>query len=145
MKNVVIHKVVKLIFTEGQLRGYWDKLGHDLTFESLSEQQLMDLAQKLMNNSSHSQLEEHLLSGQWRTEDEAKGKLLAEDDSKENVHIELIDTDQAGVASEILLMDRLIKLDCAHCHFTYYVQDLNTKIDALKCPSCGSNVTDEQN
>lgn len=141
MKNVVIHKIVKYIFTENQLKGYWKRLGEDLDFASLSNEQLILLAKKLLEETSHSQLEQHLSGGTWRSEDEALGKLLAEDDSENDVHIELIDTALSGVSSEKILIDRFLKLQCSSCSFTFYVEDLEAVPDALRCPKCQSKVT----
>ncbi|MDQ0247238.1 putative Zn-ribbon and HTH transcriptional regulator [Bacillus fengqiuensis] len=141
MKNVVIHKIVKYIFTEDQLIGYWKRLGEDLDFSSLSNEQLISLAKKLLNETSHSQLEQHIAGGIWRSEEEASGKLLAEDDSEKDVHIELIDTSLSGVSSEKVLIDRFLTLQCSSCSFTFYVEDLKTDTDGLHCPKCQSKVT----
>ncbi|HWO98399.1 MAG TPA: hypothetical protein VNM45_19120 [Bacillus sp. (in: firmicutes)] len=140
MRNVVIHKIVKYIFTENQLRGYWKKLGEDLDFSSLSNEQLIALAKKLLDETSHSQLEQHIAGGNWRSEDEALGKLLVEDDSEIDVHIELIDTSLSGVASEKVLIDRFLKLQCPSCSFTFYVEDLEMDPDGLQCPKCQGKV-----
>ena len=140
MKNVVIHKIVKYIFTEDQLKGYWKRLGEDLSFSSLSNEQLIALAKKLLEETSHSQLEQHIAGGNWRSEDEAAGKLLAEDDSEKDVHIELIDTSQSGVSSEKVLIDRFLKLQCSPCAFTFYVEDVTTDPNGLQCPKCQGKV-----
>lgn len=140
MKNVVIHKIVKYIFTEDQLRGFWKRLGEDLDFSSLSNEQLISLAKKLLEEASHSQLEQHIAGGNWRTEEDETGKLLAEDDSEKDVHVELIDTSKPGVLSEKVLIDRFLKLQCTSCSFAFYVQDLETDPAALSCAKCGSKV-----
>lgn len=143
MKNVVIHKIVKFIFTEQQLKSYWESLGDDLAFDSLTPEQLMNLAQKMLKNASHSQLEQHTLDGVWRTEDEATGRLIAEDDSQKDVHIELIEASEEGKKSETLLIDRLMRLYCTNCNFRFFLRDLDTDISSLKCPKCGGDVTDK--
>lgn len=143
MKNVVIHKIVRFIFTEQQLKSYWESLGDDLDFDSLTSKQLMDLAQKMLENASHTQLEQHTLGGVWRTEDEASGRLIAEDDSQKDVHIEVIESAEEGKKSETLLVDRLMRLYCKDCNFKFFLRDLDTDISTLKCPKCGGNVTDK--
>ncbi|WP_442595872.1 hypothetical protein [Neobacillus sp. D3-1R] len=140
MRNVVIHKIVKFIFTEDQLKSYWKKLGEDLDFTSLSNDQLISLAKRMFENASHSQLEQHLANGVWRTKEDETGKLLAEDDSKEDVHIELIDTSEDGGPSQKVIIDRFMKIDCSSCGFTFYVQNLETDPAQLNCPKCDSKV-----
>lgn len=141
MKNVVIHKIVKFIFTEDQLKSYWKKLGEDLDFSSLSNEQLISLAKKMFENASHSQLEQHVSEGVWRTKDDETGKLLAEDDSKEDVHIELIDTSESGGPSQKVIIDRFMKIDCPSCSFTFYVQNLETDPATLSCPKCNRKIS----
>ncbi|MFC3886717.1 hypothetical protein ACFOU2_25735 [Bacillus songklensis] len=140
MKNVVIHKIAKYVFTEDQLKGYWKRLGEDLSFSSLSNEQLISLAKKMLDQASHSQLEQHIAGGQWRTVEEEKGQLIAEDDSEKDVHAELIDTSKSGISSEKVLIDRFLKLQCTSCSFAFYVQDLETDSAALSCPKCESEV-----
>ncbi|MDX8360895.1 MULTISPECIES: hypothetical protein [Bacillaceae] len=140
MKNVVIHKMVKFILTEGHLKGYWDKHGHDLDFGSLTNEQLVSLAKKVLNNASHSQLEQHVVGRGWRTEDETVGKLLLEDNSEKDEHIEVIDTSVSGSKSKKLLIDRLLKVDCEKGDFSFFVEDLNIDVTALVCPKCGGKV-----
>lgn len=140
MKNVVIHKIVKFIFTEDQLKGYWKRLGEDLEFSSLSNEQLILLANKMFENASHSQLEQHISEGIWRTKEDVTGHLLAEDDSKEDVHVELIDTSKQVVSAQKVIIDRFLKMDCASCSFTFYVQNLETDPTTLSCPSCNSKI-----
>jgi predicted Zn-ribbon and HTH transcriptional regulator len=138
MKNVVIHKVVKYIFTEDQLRGFWKRLGEDLAFSSLSNEQLISLAKKMLEEATHSQLEQHIAGGIWRPEEDETGKLLAEDDSEKDAHVELIDTSKSGVLSEKVIIDRFLKLQCTSCSFAFYVQDLKTDPATLRCPKCES-------
>ncbi|NDI34010.1 hypothetical protein [Chengkuizengella sediminis] len=140
MKNVVIHKVVKLVFTEDHLKGYWNKQNSDLAFDSLTNEQLVSLAKKMMKNTSHSMLEQHIVGSDWRTEEETKGKLLEEDDSVNDEHIEVIETSVPGSKSKKLLIDRLLKVDCKQCEFSFFVSDLNADTSKLTCPSCGGEV-----
>lgn len=140
MKNVVIHKMVKYVFTEGQLKSYWVKHDNDIEFSSLTDEQLIKLAKKMFENTSHSQLEQHIVGHDWRTEDETEGQLLAEDDSEKDVHIEVIDTSVPGAKSKKLLIDRLLKVDCKDCSFSFYVRDLDVDASTLKCPKCNGTV-----
>lgn len=140
MNNVVLHKIVKFIFTENQLKGYWKKLGEDLDYSSLTNEQIISLAKKMFENASHSQLEQHIAEGVWRTKEEETGKLLAEDDSQEDVHIELVDTSQIPGSTQKVIIDRFLKMDCPSCSFTFYIQNLDTDPTTLCCPKCKSNV-----
>jgi DNA-directed RNA polymerase subunit RPC12/RpoP len=129
------------IFTEDQLRGYWNKQQSAVDFESLTHQQLMKLAEDMLHHSSHSQLEQHILNHGWRTKDETEGLVLAEDDSREDIHVEIVDTDVPGLASNKLFIDRLTEFTCDQCHFSFYLRELNKENQQLNCPSCGGQVT----
>lgn len=139
MKNVVVNKMVRYVFTEQQLRGAWKQAGEDLTYESLTPQQLMEFAIRVMENTSHSGMEQHILGRGWRTEDDVDGKMIAEDDTRPDVHIELIDTDQQGEGARILL-DRVLKVACLPCDFSFYVDNVDQDVSQLKCPQCQGTV-----
>ncbi|WP_017755866.1 hypothetical protein [Calidifontibacillus oryziterrae] len=139
MKNVLVNKIAQLVATENQLRSYWKKLGEDVSFESLTNEQLMELGKKLIAEASHHELESHLIDRGWRTKDEIDGKMIAEDNSDPSVHIELIDTNQQGIPSKIII-DRLLEFKCKSCQFEFLVQDLDVKQQALKCPLDGGEV-----
>lgn len=141
MKNVIIHKIVKFIFTEDQLRAYWDRQQSAVDFNSLTHEQLMKVAEDLLNHSSHSQLEQHILDHGWRTKDETEGFVLAEDDSREDIHVEVVDTSVPKRASSKLFIDRLTEFTCTKCQFKFYLRQLNRENEKLNCPSCGSQVT----
>jgi len=136
LKNVIIHKVITFVFTEAQLRGYWNEQKQKIPFESLTNEQLMALAEDMLENSSHSQLEQHILDHGWRVKEETEGEVLAEDDSREHVHVEVIDTTKQGSPSTKLFIDRLSQIECSQCAFSFYVRNVNADTTTLKCPSC---------
>lgn len=136
MKNVVIHKVVTFVFTEDQLKSHHQRNKKGMDWSSVTDQELIQYAKDMLENSSHSDLERHLVGHGWRTPDETKGKMIHEDDSEKDVHIEVIDTSSPGGPQEIFLIDRLLKLECQSCGFKLYVDDLTVNIDGLNCPSC---------
>jgi hypothetical protein len=142
LKNVVIHKIVTFIFTEDQLRGYWNKQKQavDFDFDSLTNKQLMKLAEDMLHHSSHSQLEQHILDHGWRTKDEKEGIVLEEDDSRDDIHIEVVDTSIPGRTSRKLFIDRLTEFTCDHCQFSFYLKELHKDGNKLNCPSCGGPV-----
>lgn len=144
MKNVLINKIVQFVVTENQLKSFWKKLGNDLSYDSLSDAQLMDLAKRLIDEASHHELESHLIGHGWRTKDEIEGKMIAEDNTDPRVHIELIDTTKEGAPSKILI-DRMIELQCKQCQFEYFIQDLDVDVTTLKCPKDGGEVELIQN
>ncbi len=140
MKNVLINKIVEIVVTENQLRGFWKKLGNDLEFETLSNEQLMKLAMREIQEASLSELDSHLIDRGWRTRDEIEGKMIAEDNSNPRYHVELIDTDQEGTPSKILI-DRMLELHCDNCGFDLYIQDSDIDPSTLVCPKDGGNLT----
>lgn len=139
MKNVVINKIARFVFTEGQLRAYWKSLGGDLEFDSLTYEQLMKLADKMLAESSHSQLEQHIIGRGWRTKEDIEGKMVAEDDSEIDRHIEVIDTNEDGPVSQILI-DRVLLVQCKACQFDFYVDDIDIDVSKVKCPTCQGEV-----
>lgn len=139
MKNVLINKIVQLVATENQLRSFWKRLGEDVSFESLTHNQLMELGKRLIAEASHHELESHLINHGFRTEDEIDGKMVAEDNIDPRVHVELIDTDQPGSPSKIII-DRLLEYKCKNCNFEFFVQDLEVNSDVLKCPQDGGEL-----
>lgn len=139
MKNVVINKIARFVFTESQLRAYWNNLGGDLEFDSLTNDQLMKLADKMFAESSHSQLEQNIIGRGWRTKDDIEGKMVAEDDSESDRHIEVIDTKQAGPVSQVLI-DRVLLVQCKACQFGFYVDEIDMDVSKVKCPTCQGEV-----
>lgn len=141
MKNVIINKLVKYVFTEGQLRARWNKLGDDLPFDSLTPSQLMALAKRMLNEASHHELEQNLIGYGWRTENDITGKMVDDDDSTPGMHIELIDTDLNEPHPNQVIIDRMVKLSCETCHFEFYVEELEGHLNELNCPKDGGPVT----
>lgn len=139
MKNVLINKIVEIVVTEKQLRSFWKKLGEDLEFETLSNEQLMKLAKREIDEASLTELESHLIDHGWRTRDEIDGKMIAEDNSDPRYHVELIDTAKEGPPSKILI-DRMMQLQCKDCGFNMYIQDIDLDPSTLKCPKDGGEV-----
>ncbi|MGG3893895.1 hypothetical protein [Geobacillus stearothermophilus] len=142
MKNVVIHQIVTWIFTEDQLRAYWKKKGETVSFAALTDAQYMKLAEDMLAHSSHSQLEQHLLGGRWRTKEEAEGAVLAEDESRDDRHVEVIDTDDPAEPKRRMLIDRVREIPCPHCSFTFYVREASSERRDWTCPACGSGFRD---
>ncbi|HHW36855.1 MAG TPA: hypothetical protein GXX18_06385 [Bacillales bacterium] len=140
MKNVLINKIVEIVVTENQLRSFWKKHGEDLEFETLSNEQLMKLAMREIQEASLTELDSHLIDRGWRTRDEIEGKMIAEDNSNPRYHVELIDTDQKGNPSKILI-DRMLELHCEDCGFELYIQDSDIDPSSLKCPKDGGKLT----
>lgn len=140
MKNVLINKIVEIVVTENQLRSFWKKLGEDLEFETLSNEQLMKLAMREIQEASLSELDSHLIDRGYRTRDEIEGKMIAEDNSNPRYHVELIDTAQEGTPSKILI-DRMLELQCKDCGFDFFIQDADIDLSALKCPKDGGKLT----
>ncbi|WP_031407419.1 hypothetical protein [Geobacillus vulcani] len=138
MKNVVIHQIVTLIFTEDQLRAYWQKQESSVPFEDLTDAQYMKLAEDMLAHSSHSQLEQHLIGRGWRTKEETEGKVITEDESRETIHVEIIDTDAPAEPSRPMLMDRMREIACPHCSFAFYVHNATSQRCDWTCPACGS-------
>jgi len=144
MRNVLINKIVEIVVTENQLRGFWKKLGEDLEFETLSNEQLMKLAKREIEEASLLELESHLIDHGWRTKDEIEGKMIAEDNSDPRYHIELIDTAKEGTPSKILI-DRMLQLQCKECGFEMFIQDQDVDAATLTCPKDGGKVEVIQN
>jgi hypothetical protein len=140
LKNVIIHKIMTFIFTEEQLKAYWEKKKTNVPFASLTNEQYMKLAEEMLHHSSHSQLQQHLIDQGWRTKEEAEGLVLAEDDSREDIHIEIVDTSVPQRTSNKLFIDRLTEFTCSHCHFSFYIRELN-KLSQPLCPACGNSIT----
>ncbi|EKN64204.1 hypothetical protein P9E76_05150 [Schinkia azotoformans] len=140
MKNVLINKIVEIVVTENQLRSFWKKLGNDLEFETLSNEQLMKLAMREIQEASLTELDSHLIDRGWRTRDEIEGKMIAEDNSNPRFHVELIDTDQEGTPSKILI-DRMLELQCNECGFNFFIQDTDMDANTLNCPKDGGKLT----
>jgi hypothetical protein len=138
MKNVVIHKIVTFIFTEEQLKAYWDKQKSHIPFASLTNEQYMELAEDMLNHSSHSQLEQHLIDKGWRTEEEANGLVLAEDESREDIHIEIVDTSVPAESLRNLFIDRGTEIQCPHCSFSFYLRNAHPPRSDWTCPACGN-------
>ncbi|HET7658666.1 MAG TPA: hypothetical protein VFK37_10255 [Bacillales bacterium] len=139
-KNVLLSKIVKYVFTEDQLRGKWKDLGKNHDFDSLTDDELFDLAQNMLEHANHSELEHHTINSPWRTQKDFEGKVLSENDSDPNLHIELIDTDQNGEKAEIFI-DRMLLIKCEDCGFEFFVEDLSMDVSELQCPKDGGKVS----
>jgi hypothetical protein len=140
MKNVIINTIVQYVFTEDQLRGKWRHTKKERPFEELTDQELMGMAKKILEASSHSELEEYTLGSAWRTPADAAGKMISEDDSDSSMHIELIDTDVKSNQPKEIVIDRLRRLACVDCDFHFSIEDLDFDVSSLNCPSCGGKV-----
>ncbi|MBM7645833.1 putative Zn-ribbon and HTH transcriptional regulator [Scopulibacillus daqui] len=141
MKNVIIHKIQKYVITEDQLRGEWKKSTKRSDIDDLEDEQLMLLAKKIFLSASHSELEELSIDSTWRTALDASGELIAEDDSDPVMHIELIDTSKndSSSLSEVFI-DRMQRVHCKKCGFSFYIDDLKADLDKLSCPNDGGPV-----
>lgn len=144
MKNVIINKIEKYVFTEAQLKGAWQRLNKGKSFQEISNEQLMFLAKKLLNDASHSELEEYSADSAWRTKKDMEGRTIDDDDNDPSMHIELIDTDQQQNASNAIHIDRMAQLTCPSCDFVFYVDDLSVDLTSLKCPIDGTSVVINQ-
>ncbi|GGH84862.1 DNA-directed RNA polymerase subunit RPC12/RpoP [Pullulanibacillus pueri] len=140
MKNVVINKVVKYIFTEDQLRGLWRRSEHEITYDDLTNEQVIKLAKGIMKKASHSELEEFTIDSQWRLPSDMTGKIIAQDDSDPTEHIEIIDTDLSDMALNDMVIDRLMKVKCSTCDFQFYIDNLEEDVTKLHCPQCEGKV-----
>ncbi|MFC7393273.1 hypothetical protein [Scopulibacillus cellulosilyticus] len=140
MKNVIIHKIQKYVFTEDQLRGVWKKSKNQSEFDDLSDEQIMLLAKKVLLDASLSELDEFSLDSAWRTKFDITGKLIADDDSDPAMHIELIDTSEKNSPPNEVFIDRMLPVRCKKCGFTFYIEDLNADLDKLSCPYDGEPV-----
>lgn len=139
MKNVVVHKIVTFIFTEEQLKAYWNKQNPHIPFASLTNEQYMKLAEDMLNHSSHSQLRQHLIGEGWRTEEETHGLVLAEDESRADIHVEIIDTSVPAEPSQKLFIDRVTEINCPYCSFSFYLRNHQER-PSWTCPSCGNTI-----
>jgi len=139
VKNVVIHKVVTFIFTEEQLKAYWERKKVNVPFSSLTDEQYMQLAEEMLSQTSHSQLQQHLIGQGWRTEEEATGLVLAEDDSRVHMHVEIVDTSIPANPLQPLFIDRVTEIICPHCSFSFYLRH-DVKRPSWMCPSCGNSI-----
>ncbi|EZP75451.1 hypothetical protein H839_15162 [Parageobacillus genomosp. 1] len=138
MKNVVIHKIVTFIFTEEQLKAYWDRQNPHIPFASLTNEQYMKLAEDMLHHSSHSQLKQHLIGAGWCTEDEANGLVLAEDESRYDIHVEIVDTSVPAEPTKKLFIDHVTEIQCPHCSFSFYLRDTHPTRSDWTCPACGN-------
>ncbi|MED4924541.1 hypothetical protein P9743_10175 [Anoxybacillus geothermalis] len=138
MKNVVIHQIVTFIFTEDQLRAYWQKQEPTVPFADLTDAQYMKLAEDMLAHSSHSQLDQHVLGRGWRTKEEAEGTVVAEDESRGHIHVEIIETDGPAEPTQRMLIDRVREIACPRCSFAFYVHDAASARRDWTCPACGS-------
>jgi predicted Zn-ribbon and HTH transcriptional regulator len=139
MKNVVIHKIVKFVFTEEQMRSAWKHLKKNRDYDSLSDQETMKLAKKMLETESHSDLEHHTLGSPWRTKEDFEGRMLNEDDSDPDMHVELIDTSEKGRQASVFI-DRMLRIKCKECGFDFFIEDLDYDLTGLKCPKDGGAV-----
>ncbi|MBB5324400.1 hypothetical protein HNQ34_001493 [Anoxybacillus tepidamans] len=139
MKNVIIHKIVTFVFTEEQLKAFWEKKKTGVPFASLTNEQYMKLAEEMLQHSSHSQLQQHLIGQGWRIKEDAEGLVIAEDDSRENIHVEIVDTTIPQRASNKLFIDRLTEFTCPDCQFAFYIRGLQNP-PQLHCPSCSKTI-----
>lgn len=141
MKNVIIHKLEKYIFTEDQLKGAWKRLNKGKFFQELTNEQLMSLAKKILNDASQSELEEFTLGSGWRTKSDMTGKMIADDATDPTLHTEVIDTEQTHNQPNEIFIDRMLQLRCEDCHFVFYIDDLSKDSSKLSCPIDGGTVT----
>jgi len=140
VKNVLINKICQFVVTENQLRSFWEKSGGELEFESLTNEQLMRLAKKEIDQASLRELEAHILDHGYRTRDEIEGKMIADDDSDPYYHIEVIDTSLPPGTPSTIRIDRMVRLECKDCGFEMFVQDIDIDPSPLKCPKDGGQL-----
>lgn len=144
MKNVVINKIVKFVFTEAQMKSAWKHFKKNRDYNSLSDQEIMDFAKKILETESHSDLEHHTLGSPWRTKEDFEGRMIDEDDSDPNMHVELIETSEEGRPASVFI-DRMLRIKCKSCGFEFFIEDLDYDVSGLKCPKDGGTVeTDNQ-
>jgi ssDNA-binding Zn-finger/Zn-ribbon topoisomerase 1 len=143
LKNVVINKLTRYVFTEKQLRAYWKRLGEEYPFDSIKEAHLMKLAEQLYSNSSLSELKQHIVGQGWRSEDEVAGKLLANNQEQADLHVQVIDTDQAG-GSHVSFLDQDACLTCTNCNFSFYIEPGNNSAADMHCPVCAGSVVSRE-
>jgi hypothetical protein len=144
MKNVVINKLEKYIFTEDQLKAHIKKHDKDLSYNTMTNQQIMFLAKKLLNEYSQSELEQHLMISPWRLPADWTGKMLDDDDSDPSMYIELVDTDLIGDSRGETVIDRLVSLTCISCDFRFFVEVGSIDYSNLKCPICAKALEGNQ-
>ena len=140
MRNVIINKIVKYVLTEDQMRGLWKRLKKETPYDELSDEDIIELAKRIMKKASHSELEQFTVDSPWRLPNDVTGKLLAQDDTDPTEHIELIDTDHSDTRVNDMIIDRLLKLKCQSCAFEFYSDNLDEDISKLSCPKCGGEL-----
>lgn len=140
MKNVIINKLVKYVFTEGQLKAKWERLGETLDYETLTSTQQMILAKKMLDEASHHELEQNMIGYGWRTEYDITGKMIDDDDTHPSMHIELIDTSKTPEHPNHVIIDRLVTFKCEQCDFQFYIEESIDDPGQLKCPKDGGAV-----
>lgn len=143
MKNVVVNKIAKYIFTEDMLEGHW-KQDHKGEEKDLSPKELMELSKEMLTKLSHSELEEYMLESPWRTDSDITGKMIADDDSDPIMHLEVIDTSEKGDPSSTMVIDRMHMYECESCGFQFYVEELKESDSDLNCPVDGGNIKSTQ-
>jgi hypothetical protein len=74
------------------------------------------------------------------TKNEKEGLVLEEDDSREDIHVEVVDTSIPSRASSKLFIDRLIEFTCDHRQFSFYLKELHKDGNQLNGPSYGGPV-----
>ncbi|GGE43317.1 hypothetical protein GCM10011391_22660 [Pullulanibacillus camelliae] len=144
MKNVVINKIVKYVFTEDQMKGLWQRLKKEPAYDKLTNEQVIQLAKRIMEKASHSELEEYTVDSAWRLPTDSKGEIIAQDDSNPTEHVELIDTDLPDNSINDMVIDRMMKLYCQTCAFEFYIEDLEAEPKTLHCPKCSGAVSISQ-
>lgn len=140
MKNVIINKLEKYVFTEAQLKGAWKRLNKSDGDQEPSNDQLMVIAKQLLNDASHSELAEYAATSPWHNKGDITGGFIADDDSDPSMHIELIDTDQKDTQPSGIFVDRMLQLSCDACHLDFYIEDFSMDLSKLTCPIDGSPV-----
>ncbi|MBE3554110.1 MAG: hypothetical protein IMW85_03765 [Thermicanus sp.] len=139
MKNVIISRISRFIFTENQLKAVWERLNKGGSFQGATPEQLMELAKKELENSSLQDLAHHIPGMGYRDAGEMVGKTIAEKSVGLTLHLEVIDTDLEGDGTTLVL-DRVLKVECEECGFIFYVDDINEELSHLKCPHCQGRV-----
>lgn len=136
---MILSKISRLIFTESQLKARWEATKKGKDFSEATHEELIELTLKMYKETSYHDLAHHILGAGYRSLDEMEGKTLVEKSIASDIHVEVIDTEQAGDATTLVL-DRVLKLECEACHFTFYVDDVNVSLGQLKCPRCQGEV-----
>lgn len=139
MRNVIISKVSRYIFTEGQLKARWEEMRRGKPFAEAADKDLVGIALDIFRNTSFHDLIHHLPGGGYRMKEEMTGRTLLEDSVHPGLHIEVIDTDEKGDET-LLVLDRVLKMECQECGFLFYVDDVRVSPAQLKCPRCQGEV-----